>query len=73
MQLLCLRQSETGSDAIVSNLDWTNTINFKLQTYSRQHCKLRLSVYNDRDFKYNLRKYIDEFVPECERIAKALR
>jgi len=34
---------------------------------------LRLSVYTQKGFDYNLSKYIDDFVPECNRIAQNLR
>ena len=50
-------------------LGWIADIDFKLQTSNR---KLRLAVYNPGGFEHNLRLYIGEFVPECERLAKAL-
>jgi hypothetical protein len=34
---------------------------------------LRLSVYNQHGFDYNMSKYINDFVPECNRIAQSLR
>lgn len=60
-------------DEMSAVLGWTNTIDFKLETNGKKHRKLRLAVYNNQSrFEDNLRKYIDEFVPECQRIANAL-
>lgn len=53
-------------------LSWIAEINFKLETFSATHRKLRLAVYSDSGFNHNLSLYINEFVPECDHIAKAL-
>ena len=53
-------------------LSWIDTIHFNLQPNGTKDRKLRMAVYTKYGFKDNLRMYINEFVPECQRVAKAL-
>jgi hypothetical protein len=46
-------------------------INFKLERPGKDS-NLRLAVYTDEGFKENLKIYLEEFIPECERIANLL-
>jgi len=52
-------------------LKYISSINFKLHDGGRG--RLRLDVYSIPAFNSSLRLYIEEFVPECERLADRLR
>lgn len=52
-------------------LRFVNNIPFRLEDGGTG--SLRLSVYTPTGFDYNLSKYINDFVPECNRIAQSLR
>jgi len=52
-------------------LQFIDKIPFKLENGGTG--SLRLSVYTPSGFDYNLSKYINDFVPQCDRIAQTLR
>ncbi len=61
-----------GTDRV---LQWIAKIDFKIgRSGNKSRNQWRLAVYDKhrKDFEANLRKYIDELVPECGRIANAL-
>ena len=54
-------------------LSYVPTIQFKLQTYEAGSQRLRLAVYKPSPYEFNLRLYIDRFVPSCRSISDQLK
>ena len=66
---LCDTQIDNQTRIVLSSVP---TIAFKLETYKKHSEKLRLAVYSEVSYRYNLQLYLEEFQPVCRRISDRL-